>query len=81
MTDDRLDGALRFRTGGGSRVRVFGRHLGSYEVDFDWFGEGACIEAAPSVDIDDKSDPWLRWQCDCCESGQARLIELPHAAP
>jgi hypothetical protein len=61
-----------YRTEKGSTAEVFGHHSGSYRIEFDWFEEGACIEACPSVDTTG-GETWLHWNCDCCGSGQAML--------
>jgi len=47
----------------GSMVREFGKHLGSFEINFDWFEEGACVESAPHWERDDNCIVAL---CDCC---------------
>lgn len=50
---------------GGSRVKIFGDHGGSFEIDFDWLEEGACVESRPSV-----YEGRLIWSdCECCGSG------------
>jgi len=47
----------------GSMVREFGKHLGSFEIDFDWLEEGACVESVPYWERDDKC---IIAACDCC---------------
>jgi len=48
----------------GSKVKEFGKHLGAYEIDFDWFEDGACIEGAP---IWDKEEKCILSACGCCD--------------
>jgi hypothetical protein len=62
-----------YRTARGSRVEISGKHRGISVIDFDWFEEGACIEAHPTCETTDPNDAWLYWQCGCCGHGQARL--------
>ena len=50
----------RYRTAAGSEVTVSGKYGGIYDFDFDWFEEGACVEAAPYI-----LDDCLCWACDC----------------
>ena len=47
-----------YRTENGSVVRISG---GRSEIDFDWFEEGACIDADVWV-----QDGELVWECECC---------------
>lgn len=57
-------------TARGSRVHAKG--LRSWVIDWDWFEEGACIEASVEVDEQGQSIVWI---CDCgcgCE-GRAEL--------
>ncbi len=75
MEGEQATNELRFRTKAGSRIRVFGEHLGCYEIDFDWLEEGACMGSRPSIDISDRSEPWLTWDCDCCDGGMALMTE------
>jgi len=64
---------IRYSTAHGSRVEISGRHRGIVTIDFDWFEEGACVEAHPSCETMDPTDAWLYWQCECCGFGQAKL--------
>ena len=52
----------------GSRVRPVSKS--SWEIIFDWFEEGACIESVPEID---RSEPALTWSCECCEDGFVEL--------
>lgn len=63
----------RYRTAAGSIVEISGEHRGISTIYFDWFEEGACIEAHPTADVTDKMDPRLSWQCDCCGYGETPL--------
>ena len=63
----------RFRTAAGSTVEISGRHGGISEIAFDWFEEGACIEAHPVCETTDPQDAWLYWHCECCGDGQTKL--------
>ena len=55
-----------YRTAAGSLVTIDGIYGGRHVIDFDWFEEGACIEAHPSVDV---IDGCLHWNCGCCPDG------------
>lgn len=68
-----------YKTERGSTALVYGKHSGAWKIEFDWFEEGACIEAHPSVDFDG-DEAWLHWNCECCDSGQARLYRAEAAA-
>jgi hypothetical protein len=63
----------RYRTASGSRVEISGEHRGISVIEFDWFEEGACIEARPSAETGDRDEPMLYWFCECHGDGQARL--------
>jgi hypothetical protein len=63
----------RYQTVRGSVVEISGAHRGVSTIYFDWFEEGACIEAHPTCEVTDPTDAWLYWQCECCGFGQARL--------
>lgn len=53
----------------GSRVRPISAT--SWEIVFDWFEEGACVEAVPQVDTVRRA---IVWGCACCnETGVAPL--------
>ena len=69
---------MTWRTKAGSTVTVSGEHNGVYSFVFDWFEEGACLNAIFGLDADiaDENDAWLRWDCECCEPGQARLTRV-----
>jgi len=47
-----------------SKVKEFGKHLGAYEIDFDWFEEGACVDGGPYWDRDEKA---IVAPCECCD--------------
>lgn len=47
----------------GSRVREFGAHLLSFEIDWDWFEEDACCDSGPHWDGEEKC---IIASCDCC---------------
>lgn len=64
----------RFRTEWGSVVEVSGEQRGVFEITFDWFEEGACVEARGSATVDLLDEPMLNWRCDCCGEGCARLF-------
>ena len=49
----------------GSKVRIFGKHLGAYEIDWDWFEEGVCDSAHPSFNMDFE-EPVIEASCECC---------------
>ena len=66
--------AEHYRTERGSRVEISGKHRGISVIDFDWFEEGACIEAHPTSEVSNPSDAWLYWHCECCGCGQAKLM-------
>ena len=68
MMDDRT-----YHTEAGSLVTLSGKFYGASNILFDWFEEGACIEARPTVDMSDANEPWLIWECECCGQGQSRL--------
>jgi hypothetical protein len=63
-----------YRTARGSRVEISGAHRGISVINWDWFEEGACIEARPVAEVNSRDDPHLFWSCDCCGAGQAPLI-------
>jgi hypothetical protein len=65
-----------YRTAAGSLVEVSGAHRGIIAITFDWFEEGACCEAHPCEDLSDAGEPWLRWHCECCGGGYARLARV-----
>lgn len=74
MSDQgKSDTTERYRTAKGSTVEISSQHRGISTIYFDWFEEGACIEAKPTCDVSDPADGWLYWQCECCEHGQAKL--------
>lgn len=62
-----------YKTAHGSTVTV--PRWGVWEYEFDWLEEGACPDAAKRVAVDDDDDePMLRWDCECCAAGSARLL-------
>ena len=71
--------AFYYRTKAGSRVTVTPGK--GWTCDFDWFEEGACIEASRCVDADTRrpNDAWLHFACDCCGSRAARLFKCDDA--
>lgn len=56
-----------YRSEAGSEVKVSGKHMGIVEIDFDWFEEGACCDAEPSFENDDRKNPGIMATCECCE--------------
>lgn len=64
----------RWRTACGSTVEVSGQHHGVVTIDFDWFEEGACIEAARSVSVEIGPEPMLHWECACCGAFSEPLV-------
>ncbi len=50
----------------GSTVKVTGKYSGIFTIDFDWFEEGACVEAHPEFNNDD-NEPAIIACCECCE--------------
>lgn len=58
-------------TAAGSRVKPVG--AASWTIQFDWFEEGACVEAVPELR---KSERRIAWSCPCCDcSGGAELTK------
>lgn len=52
---------IEYVTAKGSVVRPYSK--ASWEIEFDWLEEGACVEAVPEVD---SADCGLTWSCACC---------------
>lgn len=61
----------------GSKVRLFGKSLKAYEIDWDWVEENVCIEAKPDFNMD-LDDPRIEASCDCCSDSpwSIRLREI-----
>jgi len=68
-----MTGIERYRSAAGSLVEISGEHRGITTIVFDWFEEGACIEARPVAEVSDRRYPWLSWSCDCHGHRQAKL--------
>ena len=62
-----------YSTAAGSRVEISGKHRSISTIDFDWFEEGACVEAKRNVNVELGDEPRLHWYCDCCGGGSAPL--------
>jgi hypothetical protein len=60
-----------YRSAAGSLVTV--PRWGVWKVDWDWFEEGACPGAHVSFD-DDRSEPAISWDCDCCDGGRVPVL-------
>ncbi len=63
-----LQESRTYETEAGSTVTVSGRHGGEYDISFDWVEEAACVDCDPYV-----YDGALRWSCDFCGGGSAKL--------
>lgn len=62
-----------YATDRGSTVEVSGKYRGRLTISFDWFEEGACPDAQPSVDVIAPGDAMLSWCCNCHEPGSNQL--------
>lgn len=56
---------LEFESSAGSTVAVSGRHMGIFEIAFDWVEEpGGCVEMHPTFN-NDLQEPQIYATCDC----------------
>jgi hypothetical protein len=53
-----------FLSDNGSKVREYGKHGLAFDISFDWFEEGACIEAGPTWDREERC---IVASCECCD--------------
>lgn len=49
----------------GSKVKEFGKCLRAFDIEWDWFEEGACVESRPTWDWDEKC---IVAFCECLDS-------------
>lgn len=56
----------------GSKVRVFGENLKAFEIDFDWFEEGVCVDAKADFNFD-FDEPAIIARCNCCKDSPWKI--------
>lgn len=66
-----------FRSDAGSTVTV--PRWGVWELEWDWFEEGACFGSKAAFD-DDPDEPAIVWDCGCCDGGRVPLRRCEAAA-
>lgn len=67
--------ARYFKSENGSRVKVSGKHMGIYDIEFDWLEEGGCYDAHPEFN-GDLNNPEITAYCDCCDPQGVNLKEV-----
>ena len=56
-----------YKTKSGSTAKVYRKTV---HIDFDWMGEGACLDCNPYFD---EKEILLEWNCVFCDGGKAEL--------
>ena len=63
---------MEFVSENGSTLKISGKFNGIYDIDFDWFEEGACCEGHPKFN-EDMDEPAIIVYCECCGQQKIKL--------
>ena len=69
-----MDNVRKFVSKNGSTLTISGKHMGIFNIDFDWFEEDACIEMYPDFNKD-YNEPAIIASCKCCNDSPF-VVEL-----